>query len=68
MAPIFEQDPNYPAFRRRYLHDTGKGQHARDSLSLSINMQYRAIYVVDDDGQNVWYWIGSHADYDKFVG
>jgi hypothetical protein len=30
-------------------------------------LQYRAIYVVDGD-INVWYWIGSHADYDRFIG
>ena len=31
-------------------------------------MQYRAIYATDEDGVNVWYWIGTHADYDVFVG
>jgi hypothetical protein len=30
-------------------------------------MQYRAIYVVVD-GENVWYWIGTHAEYDKYLG
>jgi hypothetical protein len=31
-------------------------------------MQYRAIYVLGDDGVNVWYWIGTHADFDVFAG
>jgi hypothetical protein len=32
-------------------------------------MQYRAIYVVDEEtDQNVWYWIGTHAQYEKFTG
>jgi hypothetical protein len=30
-------------------------------------MKYRAIYVVDGE-TNVWYWIGSHANYDTFTG
>jgi hypothetical protein len=30
-------------------------------------MQYRAIYVVED-GVNIWYWIGTHAEYDQFIG
>ena len=32
-----------------------------------ITMQYRAIYVVDGN-TNVWYWCGSHNDYDNFTG
>lgn len=36
-------------------------------MSVSITMQYRAIYVVDGD-TNVWYWIGSHSDYNNFIG
>ncbi len=35
----------------------------RDQLSVSITMPYRAIYVSDGD-TNVWYWIGSHGEYD----
>lgn len=30
-------------------------------------MQYRAVYYKDGD-TNVWYWIGTHAQYDKLVG
>jgi hypothetical protein len=30
-------------------------------------MQYRAIYAVAD-GKNVWYWVGTHAEYDIFTG
>ena len=39
----------------------------RNSSSVSITMQYRAIYTVDGT-DNVWYWIGTHADYDVFIG
>ena len=30
-------------------------------------MKYRAIGVVDG-ATTVWYWIGTHADYDVFTG
>jgi hypothetical protein len=30
-------------------------------------MKYRAIYVVEG-GLNLWYWIGSHNDYENFIG
>ena len=32
-------------------------------------MMYRAVYFVDDQtSANVWYSIGSHQDYNAFVG
>ena len=43
------------------------GQHEAGSVSVSITRQYRAIYVRQGE-VNVWYWIGTHADYDTFTG
>jgi hypothetical protein len=37
-----------------------------NSFSVSINMQYRAIYSVIGE-TNLWYWIGSHADYNTLL-
>jgi hypothetical protein len=34
---------------------------------VSITMKYRALYVVEGD-TNVWYWIGTHNDYENFIG
>lgn len=65
---LFDRDPYHPSFRRHELADSHRSQHQQGSISISINMQYRALYVVADDGMNVWYWIGSHADYDRFTG
>lgn len=64
---LFDRDPNHPSFRRHVLRDTRSGSHAPDSISISITMSYRAVYVVVDD-VNVWYWIGTHAQYDRFTG
>jgi hypothetical protein len=63
----FLLNPNHPALRSHPLKPTRKGQHWPDSISVTISMGYRAIYVVRN-GVNVWYWIGSHADYDKLIG
>jgi hypothetical protein len=35
--------------------------------SVRIGLDYRAVGVDADDGV-LWIWIGSHADYDKFIG
>lgn len=51
------------------LDDTKKGKHVPGSYSVSITMQYRAIYFLDvETKQNVWYWVGTHAEYDRFTG
>ena len=65
---LFHRDPAHPSLRRHPLKETKKGSHVPNSHSVSITMQYRAIYFVDKDGINVWYWIGTHADYDRFTG
>src|SRR5882724_5939346 len=64
---LFDKGPTHRSFRLHELEDTKKGQHVPGSFSVSITMQYRAIYVIDG-GINVWYWIGTHADYDTFTG
>ena len=35
--------------------------------SVRVGLHYRALAVDSPDG-TVWFWIGSHADYDKLVG
>ena len=40
----FVVDPSDNALRHHALDDTKKGQHRQGSFSVSITMQYRAIY------------------------
>jgi hypothetical protein len=35
--------------------------------SVRVGLRYRAL-AVDVDGGYLWFWIGSHADYDKWIG
>lgn len=65
----FVANPAHPSLRWHDLDDCRRGSHMPGSFSVSITMAYRAIYFVDErTDTNVWYWIGSHADYDQFVG
>ena len=34
--------------------------------SVRVGIGYRALAVDSDDGP-VWYWIGSHAEYDRII-
>ena len=62
---LFDQSPAHPSLRHHELRDAKRGSHHPKSFSVAITMMYRAIYFVDRQGINVWYWIGTHADYDE---
>lgn len=65
---FFNENENHPSLRLHRLDDTSTGQHRPDSFSVSITMKYRAIFVKVDGEVNVWYWIGTHAEYDRYAG
>jgi hypothetical protein len=64
---LFRQDLSHPSLRLHPLDDLKRGRHRRNSFSVAINLRYRAIYVVDG-ATNVWYWVGTHSDYNIFTG
>ena len=63
----FCENPAHPALRLHSLRDNDKGQHRAGSMSVTITMQYRAVYVKDGE-TNVWYWVGTHKQYDTYTG
>jgi len=63
---VFLADPEDPALHNHALDDTRRGRHRKESRAVWITRRYRAIYVVDGD-VNVWYWVGSHSDYNIFT-
>jgi hypothetical protein len=36
--------------------------------SVRVGLHYRALAIDADDGDIVWFWIGSHAEYDSLLG
>lgn len=64
---LFLRDPRHPSLRNHRLDDVHRGRHRAGSRSVAISKQYRVIYTLDGD-TNVWYWIGSHSDYNNFTG
>ncbi len=55
---LLKADPNH-----RSLHFKKVGV----LWSVRVGLHYRAL-ATEADGDLVWFWIGSHADYDKLVG
>jgi hypothetical protein len=63
----FVENPDHPSLGHHELKKTKKGQHKTSSWAVSVTRRYRAIYLRDGN-DNVWYWIGSHEDYNNFTG
>ncbi|HEY4589443.1 MAG TPA: hypothetical protein VII86_09445 [Thermoanaerobaculia bacterium] len=55
---ILKADPRHPS-----LHFKKVGRF----LSARVGLHHRALAVETSDGA-LWFWIGSHADYDKLIG
>ena len=57
---LFKQNPNHPSLRFKKVHSKLPIYSAR------ISKDYRAVGQLDRD-TIIWFWIGSHTDYDKLL-
>jgi hypothetical protein len=54
---LFQQNPNHPALQ---LKKVGR------FWSVRVGLHYRALAIQVEDGF-LWFWIGTHADYEKLI-
>lgn len=57
---LFQTNPAHPGLQFKKISGLD------DIYSARIGLGYRALAVVERD-RAVWYWIGSHANYDRLV-
>ena len=57
---LFLDNPQHPSLRFKQIHPT------RPIYSARVGLGYRALAVLDGD-LAVWFWIGTHADYDRLL-
>ena len=57
---LFKQNPYYPSLRFKPVHPS------KPVYSVRISQDYRAVGIRDGD-EMVWFWVGSHADYDDLL-
>ncbi len=57
---LFRSNPSHPGLQFKKLEGEG------DIYSTRIGLGYRALAARKKD-RVVWYWIGSHADYDRLT-
>jgi hypothetical protein len=55
---LMKADPRHPSIHLK---------HVGEFWSARVGLHYRALGVDDEDGIS-WFWIGSHAEYDKLIG
>ena len=57
---LFRDNPEHPSLRFKPVHPK------RLIYSARVGLGYRALAVRDGDAV-IWFWIGSHADYDHLL-
>jgi hypothetical protein len=60
-------DANYELLKRDPRHPSLQFKKVGRYWSVRIGLRYRAL-AADVDGGYLWFWIGSHAEYDKMIG
>jgi hypothetical protein len=56
----FIRDPHHPGLRFKAVHPS------QPIYSARVGRGYRALGMLEGDTV-IWYWIGSHADYDQIL-
>lgn len=56
----FIENPQHPGLQFKRVHT------AQAIYSARVNIDYRVLGVLDGD-EIVWFWIGTHAEYDKLL-
>jgi hypothetical protein len=59
-------DANYDLLRADPWHPSLHFKRVGRLWSVRVGISYRAPAVASDDGP-VWFWIGSHAEYDRII-
>ena len=59
-------DQNYKTLKRNPKHPSLHFKKIGRYWSVRVGIRYRALAVEIEEGL-LWFWIGSHANYDKLV-
>jgi len=57
---LFQENPRHPSLRFKRIHPT------LPIYAVRIGVHYRAVGVREGDTL-IWFWVGSHADYDRLI-
>jgi hypothetical protein len=57
---LFQRDPFHPSLQFKQIHPT------RPIFSARVGLGYRAVALRDREDV-VWFWVGTHAEYERLV-
>lgn len=57
---LFRENPQYPSLQFKKVHER------EPVYSVRVTIAYRAVGLLEND-TITWFWIGSHADYDRLL-
>jgi hypothetical protein len=57
---LFQENPNHPSLQFKKIHVS------EPIYSVRVTLGYRAVGLLEQ-GEVTWFWIGSHADYDRLL-
>ncbi len=57
---LFQQNPSHPGLHFKKVYSKPPAYSAR------VGINYRALGVLEGDTV-IWFWIGSHAEYDRLL-
>ena len=58
---LFRADPRHPSLRLKQVHPTAP------VVSVRVGARHRALGRREAGDAVVWFWIGTHAEYDRLV-
>lgn len=58
---LFITDPYYPGLHFKRVHST------RPIFSVRITKDYRAVGILLQNNEIIWFWAGSHPEYDNLL-
>ncbi len=59
-------DKNYQLLKQNPNHPSLHFKRIQNYFSVRVGIKHRALGIEIDEGI-LWFWIGSHADYDKLI-
>lgn len=59
-------DKNFELLKADSKHPSLHFKKLGEDWSVRVGMDYRALAIEDEEGF-IWYWIGTHAEYDRIV-
>jgi hypothetical protein len=59
-------DKNYTLLKENPQHPSLNFKKVGRFWSVRVGLRYRAL-ATESDGDLIWFWIGSHADYDALI-